>query len=106
MDELMTGPGAVSFETYKKYSRFAGSILWLPAISVLLVLAQAANGDVSSIMLRAHIHVSIIAVANNLFLSFWTGDTLGLTQGQYMAIYGALGAAVAIFSFLVSYAFR
>lgn len=61
-------------------------------------------------------------VANNLFLGFWTGGRIkGFSQGQYMAAYGGLGttdldsiglalnddagAAQAVFSFLLSYAF-
>jgi hypothetical protein len=45
-------------------------------------------------------------VTNTLFLGFWTSDSLGLTQAGYIGIYGGLGAAIAVFSFFVSYSFR
>lgn len=45
-------------------------------------------------------------VGNNLFLGFWTANSLkGFRQGDYMAVYAALGVAQAIFSFLTSFAF-
>ncbi|KAJ7658502.1 multidrug resistance-associated ABC transporter [Mycena rosella] len=80
--------GAVSWETYGKYLGFAGGIIWAPIIVLLLTLAQAAQ------------------VGNNLFLGYWTANTIhGFRQGDYMAVYGALGLAQAIFSFFSSFAF-
>jgi ATP-binding cassette subfamily C (CFTR/MRP) protein 1 len=37
--------GQVSTETYVKYFRYAGSVLWAPLIIGLLVLSQAASGS-------------------------------------------------------------
>jgi ATP-binding cassette subfamily C (CFTR/MRP) protein 1 len=64
------------------------SVLWAPTIITLLVLSQAAS------------------VATSLFLSFWTDQSLGLSQTSYMGIYIGLGGATAITSTAVSYAFR
>ena len=36
--------GAVTWEIYKKYLRFAGGLVWAPVILTLLILAQAAQG--------------------------------------------------------------
>ncbi|KAG5635613.1 hypothetical protein H0H81_010631 [Sphagnurus paluster] len=80
--------GAVSWDVYKKYMRYAGGTFWAPIILVLLVLYEGSQ------------------VGNNLFLGFWTGNTIkGFTQGKYMAVYAGLGAAQALFSFLLSLAF-
>ncbi|KAJ7270615.1 multidrug resistance-associated ABC transporter [Mycena haematopus] len=80
--------GAVTFETYGKYLKFAGGLIWAPIILLLLVLAQSAQ------------------VGNNLFLGFWTANSIhGFRQGDYMAVYAALGLAQAFFSFLTSFAF-
>jgi ATP-binding cassette, subfamily C (CFTR/MRP), member 1 len=36
--------GAVPWEVYKKYLRFAGGLVWAPVILVLLILAQGSQG--------------------------------------------------------------
>lgn len=47
------------------------------------------------------------AVANNLFLGFWTAQSVrGFTQGDYMGTYAALGIASGIFSFALSLTIR
>ncbi|KII85509.1 hypothetical protein PLICRDRAFT_145262 [Plicaturopsis crispa FD-325 SS-3] len=80
--------GAVSIETYSKYLKFAGGIVWAPIFVLLLVLSQGA------------------AVGNNLFLGFWTAESIhGFKQGDYMAVYAALGVAQALFSFMLSFGF-
>ncbi|KAG8854719.1 hypothetical protein FRB96_007404 [Tulasnella sp. 330] len=74
--------GAVAFDVYKKYLRSAGGLIWAPLILALLTFAEATN------------------VGTNLFLGYWSGQTIsGFTQGQYMAVYAGLGAAQALFSF-------
>ncbi|KAJ7163116.1 multidrug resistance-associated ABC transporter [Mycena filopes] len=85
-EERMTG--AVTFETYGKYFKFAGGLVWAPIILLLLTLTQAAQ------------------VGNNLFLGFWTSSSIeGFHQGDYMAVYAGLGVASAFFSFLTSFGF-
>ncbi|KAK0186449.1 multidrug resistance-associated ABC transporter [Armillaria mellea] len=75
--------GSVSWTTYSKYLRFAGGTVWAPILLSLLVLNQCSQ------------------VGNNLFLGFWTGETIhGFTQGQYMAVYAGLGVSQAVFTFL------
>ncbi|KAH8103355.1 multidrug resistance-associated ABC transporter [Cristinia sonorae] len=74
--------GAVSGRVYSKYLEYAGGIILLPILLLFLALYQGA------------------AVANNLFLGFWTSDRIsGFSQGQYMATYAGLGVASAVFSF-------
>ena len=36
--------GAVSWEIYKKYLRFAGGVAWAPLVLALLILTQANQG--------------------------------------------------------------
>lgn len=36
--------GAVSWDVYKKYLRFAGGVVWAPGILVLLLLTQGNQG--------------------------------------------------------------
>ncbi|KAF5310093.1 hypothetical protein D9619_010353 [Psilocybe cf. subviscida] len=80
--------GAVTWSVYKQYLRFAGGVVWAPIILLLLTLAQAAQ------------------VGNNLFLGFWTEKSIhGFRQGDYMAVYAALGVAQAVFQFFLSFSF-
>ncbi|KAF9472565.1 multidrug resistance-associated ABC transporter [Pholiota conissans] len=80
--------GAVSWTTYRKYLKFAGGVIWAPAILLLLTIAQAAQ------------------VGNNLFLGFWTSQSIhGFRQGDYMAVYAALGIVQAIFMFILNFSF-
>ncbi|KAJ3982865.1 multidrug resistance-associated ABC transporter [Lentinula detonsa] len=80
--------GAVGYQTYAKYLKFAGGIWWAPFILLLLTLTQGAQ------------------VGNNLFLGFWTAESIpGFGQSQYMGVYAALGFAQALFTFLLSFSF-
>ncbi|KAF8066642.1 multidrug resistance-associated ABC transporter [Lyophyllum atratum] len=80
--------GAVSWDIYKKYMRYGGGIFWAPIILILLALNEGSR------------------VGNNLFLGYWTGNSIrSFTQRDYMAVYAGFGAAQALFSFLVSLAF-
>ncbi|CAL1711021.1 unnamed protein product [Somion occarium] len=83
-EERMTG--SVAGMVYVKYFRYAGGVLLLPWLLLLLTAYQGSM------------------VANNLFLGFWTSESIhGFSQGDYMATYGGLGAGVAVFSFLLSF---
>ncbi|KAK0199743.1 multidrug resistance-associated ABC transporter [Desarmillaria ectypa] len=80
--------GSVAWTTYRDYLRFAGGIIWAPILLSLLVLNQCSQ------------------VGSNLFLGFWTGESIhGFTQGQYMAVYAGLGVSQAVFTFLVTAGF-
>ncbi|RDB26371.1 Oligomycin resistance ATP-dependent permease YOR1 [Hypsizygus marmoreus] len=88
MQEEERNIGSVTWEVYSKYLRFAGGIIWAPIIIILLTLTQGAQ------------------VGNSLFLGFWTAGSIpGFRQGDYMAVYAALGAAQAVFSFILSATF-
>ncbi|PCH38966.1 ATP-dependent bile acid permease [Wolfiporia cocos MD-104 SS10] len=83
-EERMTG--AVTWKTYTTYFRYAGGLLWVPLIVITLTLNQGAQ------------------VANNLFLGFWTAESIkGFDQADYMGTYAALGAASALFAFMLSF---
>ncbi|KAJ7753347.1 multidrug resistance-associated ABC transporter [Mycena maculata] len=85
-EERLTG--AVLGEVYLKYFRFAGSVLWAPALILLSAMVQGA------------------AVGNNVFLGLWTENSIpNFTQGQYMGVYAALGIAQATLAFVMSFAF-
>ncbi|KIJ49226.1 hypothetical protein M422DRAFT_225864 [Sphaerobolus stellatus SS14] len=80
--------GQVEWVTYAKYLKAAGTIVWAPVLLGLLTLSQGSQ------------------VGNNLFLGFWTAGSIpGFKQGQYIAVYAALGVAQGIFSFIGSFAF-
>lgn len=53
------------------------------------------------------IYFNPAAVANNLFLGFWTSQSVkGFDQGDYMGTYAALGIASGVFSFALSLTIR
>ncbi|KXN89182.1 Multidrug resistance-associated protein 1 [Leucoagaricus sp. SymC.cos] len=80
--------GAVTWDVYARYLRFAGGIIWAPIVIALLALTQGTQ------------------VVNNLFLGFWTSQSIrGFKQGDYMAVYAGFGVASAIFMFLMSFSF-
>jgi ATP-binding cassette subfamily C (CFTR/MRP) protein 1 len=85
--------GSVSWETYRKYLGFAGGVMWAPAIVGLLTLTQGAEGQLY-FPCRCDRWMSDISylVGDNLFLGFWTARSIpGFKQGDYMAVYVALG---------------
>lgn len=83
-EERLTG--SVSANVYARYLRSAGGLYHLPLILVLLAGYQGSS------------------VANNLFLGFWTSQSIhGFRSGDYMGIYAALGIAIAIFSWALSF---
>jgi len=95
--------GSVPWVTYAKYFRFAGSILWVPAIIALALLSQAASSESSQID-PGTINNSFVTVGNNLFLGFWTSHSIrGFAEGNYMAVYAALGVVQASFAFILTY---
>ncbi|KAI0674258.1 multidrug resistance-associated ABC transporter [Trametes maxima] len=82
-EERLTG--AVASTVYTRYFKFAGGAAVFPVIMMFLVLSQGAQ------------------VANNLFLGFWTSESIhGFNQGDYMGTYAALGIASGVFSFALS----
>lgn len=101
LEERVTG--SVSWVTYAKYFRFAGSILWVPAIIMLALLSQAASGESSRIDPET-VNNSFLTVGNNLFLGLWTSHKIrGFSETNYMAVYAALGVVQASFAFILTY---
>ena len=83
--------GAITWGTYQKYLRFAGSVACAPFLLFLLTLSQVAQGISMRISLKqGFFHFDL--VGNNLFLGFWISSSIpGVTQAGYMAIYASLG---------------
>ncbi|KAH6879589.1 cadmium ion transporter [Coprinopsis sp. MPI-PUGE-AT-0042] len=80
--------GAVTWNTYKTYIRYAGGLTWAPILGGLLILGQA------------------LSVGTNLWLGFWTsGEVPGFSNGQYMAVYAGFGASEAVVTFLLAFSF-
>ncbi|KAK8168087.1 ABC multidrug transporter-like protein [Phyllosticta citrichinensis] len=75
---------SVSWGVYAAYFKAGGSILMGPLVVLLLILSQGAN------------------IATSLWLSWWTSDQFGLTEGVYIGIYAGLGAVQAFLMFAFS----
>nr|XP_018260210.1 uncharacterized protein I303_07127 [Kwoniella dejecticola CBS 10117]OBR82368.1 hypothetical protein I303_07127 [Kwoniella dejecticola CBS 10117] len=74
--------GNVTWGTYKAYFGALDSPVYIVLCSASLLLTQASS------------------IGNSLFLGFWTGSSIdGFSQGEYMGVYGGLGAAQALFNF-------
>ncbi|GJJ12857.1 hypothetical protein Clacol_007102 [Clathrus columnatus] len=88
MQQEERNTGQVEGAIYLKYIKAAGGLSWVPFLVFLLTVTQVAS------------------VGNNLFLGFWTSESIpGFRQGDYMAVYAALGVAQGLGSFLTSFAF-
>lgn len=101
--------GSVAGKIYAKYFRFAGGVIQIPVMLLLLAGYQGSSG--ASVQLRTMLTASAdfyaLAVANNLFLGFWTAESIhGFKSGDYMGTYAALGVAIAVFSFALSFHIR
>ncbi|ODO10352.1 hypothetical protein I350_00947 [Cryptococcus amylolentus CBS 6273] len=77
--------GTIPWSVYTIYLRAMGTPLWGIVFGLFLILTQVAS------------------VGNSLLLGFWSSNSWGLSQGEYMAIYGALGIAIGLFTFGASY---
>ena len=75
---------SVGWSVYIAYVRASGSLLFAPMIFLMLVVSQGAN------------------ITTSLWLSWWTSDKFGFTEGQYIGTYVALGAVQALLMFLFS----
>ena len=77
---------SVSWSVYAAYIRASGSLQFGPMVIILLIVSQGAN------------------VVTSLWLSWWTSNKFGYSEGQYIAVYAALGIfqAILMFSFSLS----
>lgn len=99
--------GAVTWRTYGKYLQFAGGLWWAPFMFLVLTLAQGAQGKQNISLTQLDRILICTLVGSTLFLGFWTAESIpGFGQGQYMALYAALGISQAILQFILSFSFR
>ncbi|KAL6250213.1 ATP-binding cassette transporter yor1 [Rhinocladiella similis] len=73
---------SVTWGVWKAYIKASGSpILW-PLIVISLILSQGSN------------------IATSLWLSWWTSDKFGFSEGAYIGVYAGLGFSQAILMFI------
>lgn len=75
---------SVSWSVYIAYVRASGSLLFAPMVFMILVISQGAN------------------ITTSLWLSWWTSNKFGFTEGQYIGAYVALGVVQASLMFIFS----
>ena len=103
-EERLTG--SVSSSVYYRYFAFAGGIVLLPGLLLLLAAYQGSTSMTSLLLIMNTVSL-MFTVANNLFLGFWTSQSIhGFSQGDYMGTYAGLGVGIAIFSFIFSFFMR
>ena len=78
--------GSVEWGVYAEYARAGGGIWVIPAIIICVLWCNGVN------------------IATSLWLSYWTSNKYGLSEGGYVGIYAALGASQAVFFFIFGYA--
>ncbi|KAH6612517.1 P-loop containing nucleoside triphosphate hydrolase protein [Boeremia exigua] len=76
----------VSWDVWFQYIRAGGGIWVGPLVFILLVLSQGAN------------------IVTSLWLSYWTSDKFGYSEGVYIGAYAAFGFSQALLMFLFSWA--
>ena len=77
---------SVSWSVYVAYIRASGSILFGPMVILILIISQGAN------------------IVTSLWLSWWTSNKFGYTEGQYIGVYVALGVVQAALMFVFAVA--
>lgn len=75
---------SVSFATYKAYIKASGSLAVAPLIVLLLIVSQGAN------------------IVTSLWLSWWTSNKFGFSDGTYIGVYAGLGVSQAVTMFAFS----
>lgn len=75
---------SVGWNVWKAYIQASGSLLNAPLIVGLLVCANGAN------------------IVTSLWLSFWTSNKFGYSEGVYIGVYVALGFSQAILMYMFS----
>lgn len=84
MQQEERAESSVPWSVYAAYIRASGSLLNAPFAIFLLLLSQGAN------------------IMTSLWLSYWTSDKFGLSNGTYIGIYAGLGALQAIIMYAYS----
>ena len=62
--------GSISWVSYVKYFRFAGSIFWIPAIIILVLLSQVASGESNEQKLGGTHWISCLQLVITFSLAF------------------------------------
>ncbi|KAF9692397.1 hypothetical protein EKO04_009468 [Ascochyta lentis] len=75
----------VSWDVWIQYIKAGGGIWVGPLVFILLVLSQGAN------------------IVTSLWLSYWTSDKFGYSEGAYIGAYAAFGFSQALLMFLFSF---
>lgn len=75
---------SISWNVWLAYVRASGSIWIAPLILILLILSQGAN------------------IVTSLWLSWWTSNKFGYSEGIYIGVYAALGFVQALLLFVFS----
>lgn len=76
---------SVSWNVWIEYIKAGGGIWVGPLVFILLVLSQGAN------------------IVTSLWLSYWTSDKFGYSEGAYIGAYASFGISQALFMFLFSF---
>ncbi|KUJ15569.1 ABC transporter family protein [Mollisia scopiformis] len=76
---------SVPWSVYTDYVRASGSLFNAPLVLLFLLASQGAN------------------IATSLWLSFWTANRFGYSDGTYIGVYAALGAAQAFLLFFFAF---
>ncbi|KAK4540267.1 hypothetical protein LTR36_009672 [Oleoguttula mirabilis] len=74
----------VGFDVYKAYIKASGSLWNAPLVVLILIVSQGAN------------------IVTSLWLSYWTSNKFGLSNGEYIGVYAALGVVQAALLFTFS----
>lgn len=77
---------SVPWSVYASYIRASGTLLNGPLVVLILILAQGSN------------------IVTSLWLSWWTSNKWGYTEGQYIGAYAGLGLIQALLQFAFSVA--
>jgi len=78
--------GSVAWTVYAEYAKAGGGLWVIPAIIFSVLCCNGVN------------------IATSLWLSYWTSNKYGLSEGTYVGIYAALGVSQAVFFFIFGYA--
>ncbi|KAF2200754.1 ABC multidrug transporter-like protein [Delitschia confertaspora ATCC 74209] len=86
MQEEERAVKSVSWGVWIAYIRAGGGLWVAPLVLLLLIASQGAN------------------IVTSLWLSWWTSDKFGFSQGVYIGVYSGLGVAQALLMFAFSVA--
>ena len=84
MQQEERAESSVPWSVYAAYIRSSGSLLNAPLVIFLLILSQGAN------------------IMTSLWLTYWTSDKFGLSNGTYIGVYAGLGGTQALIMYAYS----